>query len=282
MDRGYQKLGRGEHEGALADFRGADALMNVSSTGLAVALALEKLGRLIETREKLLDVGRLAGASGEASALREAREKADKLQFELADRIPSLEFHVSGLAAGVLAAITVDGAAVPPGTMSLPRKVNPGKRVVRATAAGFQPLSVEVSVAERETKKVPLAFILAAANDADGSDGSGGAPMISTFMWIGGGLATVGVLAGGVAGGLSLGAASDAKAGCINNLCPAANEAHRDSALNLAHISTGSFALASVGAGLFAYGLLFESPLLGDDGVRPMFGLGTAGIAGSF
>ncbi len=280
MDKGYEQLNRGELEAALTSFRGADAIMHVSSTGLAVGLALEKLGRLIEAREALLEVGRSAPVPGEAATMLQAREKAEKLQLELAERIPSLELKLTGLAPAAAVTVTVDGAVVPHGTLALPRKVNPGKHTVRGSAAGYKPAGVDVAVAERETKKLELAFVADEAGPRTTPDGA--PPAISTFMWIGGGIATAGLVAGGVTGGLALSAASDAKAGCVDNRCPPSNEADKDRSLMFAHTSTATFALAGVGAGLFAYGLLFESPLLGADGVTPMFGLGTIGVTGSF
>ena len=61
-------------------------------------------------------------------------------------------------------------------------------------------------------------------------------------------VAGAGVLMGAIAGGLALAKEQDAKARCVDGVCPLEDEVLKDEALTLAHISTAGFVLAGVAA----------------------------------
>ena len=147
MDLGRTKYAEGDFEAALEAFRGADKIMSVTSTGLWMGKALEKLGRLVESRDKLLEVARIPPGDNESPVLREARDEAAALQLDVADRIPELEIVIEGLVEPARPTITVGESQVPISTVHLPRKVDPGTHQILATAPGHFDLELEVTVA---------------------------------------------------------------------------------------------------------------------------------------
>lgn len=292
---------KGDAAAALEDFKGADALVGVTSTGLAVGQALEKLGRLVEARDKLLEVARIAAKPGESQQIRDARTEADKLQARIAERIPAIKFELTGLPAAVSPVVSIDGEAMLPATLSLPRKVNPGKHAIAGHAEGYQEVQVDVSVAEREQKTAALAFVPIPKTPAvapaplpkvsptpaphpEPAASKGG---FSTWFWAGLGVAGGGLVAGSVTGALSLTKVADIKSRCVENLCPDAEQTNIDSAKLLAHVSTGAFALGGVGLALLGYGLYDSGVFGGKDAhaglkVEPVVGLGSFALRGTF
>ena len=296
MDRGYERMKKGETSGALEDFKGADAIMRVTSTGLAVGQALEKLGRLVDARDKYLEVARVPPKPGESNQIRDARAQADKLQGQVAERIPSIKFEVAGLPATVQPTVKVDSEVLDATTLTLPWKVDPGKHVVVGSAAGFNDLALDVVLAEREQKTLTLTFV-AVPKTALLPKQVVKTPLLppppekhgfSAFLWAGIGVTTLGVAAGSVTGVMSLGAVADAKANCPGNVCPETERDTIDNARLLAHLSTGSFALGGLGLGLLGYGL-FDSGVFGGDRdaktaftVEPLVGPGSFALRGTF
>jgi hypothetical protein len=303
MDRGYVQLKKGDTREALEAFKGADAIMGVPSTGLAVGLALEKLGRLVEARDKLLEVARLPIQPKESTQLRDARKQAETLQASLAERIPTLTLTVSGLAGGVRPTVRVDGAEVPANLLELPRKLDPGTHAIAGTAPGYRDVTTEVVLAEREQKSISLAFvpkpvespkpvapvpsraIPSSSRVVAQEAGAGPRWLRSPLFWTGVGLAGAGAIAGSITGVLSLEAAADAKARCPNDVCPNAEPLETaDRSQLLAHVSTGSFALAGVGAALAVVGVVIAPSTPSSPSPRASLVMGPAsfGVVGEF
>jgi hypothetical protein len=153
---GRKKMAAGEHAEALKLFRAAHAIMNVPTTGLDLARAQEALRQLIEARETALDVAKLPVVAGESAVFGQARIDAAALAANLNTRIPSLVITVSGPSAGAEVVVSLDGAVLPAATVGLPRRVNPGKRVVEVKAAGFVTERREVEVKEGEVRTEPV------------------------------------------------------------------------------------------------------------------------------
>lgn len=297
MDRGHERMKKNETAAALADFQGADALVGVPPTGVAVGQALEQLGRLVEARDKYLSVSRVPLKPSDPAQFRAAQALADKLQTALAARIPSIQFDVSGLPATVVPTVKLDGELVLATTLTLPQKVDPGKHRVTGNATGYTDISIELAVAEVETKTAALVFIAlpkalvstpvvkhAVPAPVPAAEKNGFSP----FFWAGMGVTVVGVAAGSVTGVMSLGAASDAKANCTGNACPESERDTIDKSLLLAHVSTGSFALGGLGLAVLGFGL-YDSGLFGGAKdkeaaftVKPVVGPGSFALVGSF
>ncbi len=157
MKHGDEKLAAKDFAGALKDYQAAHAVMQVPSTGLAVAKAQVEQGLLIEARDTLLQVARLPKDANEPAPLARAREEAAALALKLADRIPSVTITVEGPSAG--AAVQVDGALVPPGALGVPRKANPGSHVISASADGYATASANLVLKEGANDKVVLKLV---------------------------------------------------------------------------------------------------------------------------
>ena len=205
---GRQKLGNGDHEGARKAFQAAHELMGVPTTGLDLARALEKLGKLVEARTIALEVTNLPPKPREPAAFTEARPAAAALAEQLEARIPALELRIAGPPEGAAVLVRVDGEVVPPAALSFPRKVNPGEHTVEASVKGFSSERRAVSVPEGKTVPVEIRLApLAAAEtetatpkhtlapapappDSGDSGGGGGAPV---WAWAAGGAGIVAI-----------------------------------------------------------------------------------------
>jgi hypothetical protein len=302
MADGRDKRDKNDLKGALKSFEAADSLMHVPSTGWEVARAQEQLGLLVEARDTALRVARIPQAPNEPGAFKEARDKATALGDSLEARIPAVRITVKGAAEGATMTVAIDTITVPSAALATPFKLNPGHHVVSAktdTAGGKQ----EIDLAEKETKDVAIVLTAGApatpdtaespfANDANPPETPPAeiAPQshkMRTLAFIGFGVAGAGVIAGTITGLLSMSSTSSAQNGCRNNLCPPSTYSDLDSAHLMATVSTVSFIVAGVGAGVGIVALIVgdkpaeRAPTTGTK-VTPWIGLGSAGVRGSF
>ena len=280
MDTGDTKFESGDYAGALESYQGADRIMKVTSTGLAVGKALMQLGRLIEARDKLLAVARLPQGADESPVLTRAREEAKELQQTVADRIPQLTISLAGLPAGVEASVQVDNDAVPPATINLPRAVDPGAHTVSGTAPGY--LATPQTLTLKEGDRQTLVLTFRATGERPREEPKEPELEVSPLVWAGVAVAGAGVIVGAITGGISLSTASDVKKQCEGTRCPVTAEEDGDRALALAHVSTVSFCVAGAGAILAGVGLVLT--FTSDDGADTALDLrpGFIGIRGHF
>jgi hypothetical protein len=262
---GITRFEEKDYAGALEAFHGADAIMHVPTTGLGVGRALIFLGRLVEARDRLLEVRRFPVEPGEPKPYAEARTEAERLTDDLAERIPSLTVELGPVARGTSVTLTVDDIQLTAGTEGLPRSVDPGKNiVVAAKAEGYLDSRQQVKLNEGERRVVRMALTVdPKANkklpsettaQPDGASETGGG--VSPAVWIGFGVAVVGIAAGAITGALSLGALSDAEALCDGNQCPEAARSDYDSSIALANASNVAFAIGGAGVVVGVVGLL--------------------------
>jgi hypothetical protein len=234
---GYKRLEAGDAKRALELFRSADGVMNVPTTRLAVAQALERLGQLVEARAALEQIESMPKRPDDPAAFVKARADAHAKLADLAKRIPEIAFEGGD--------VTIDGAAA-----KSPQHVNPGAHVV---ALGGR--EEHVIVAEGEHKVVRFGATtplpLPAPPPAEETT------HMSPLVWIGFGVAVVGAGVGTFTGISAKSKKDDALATyCNGNKCPPAADSDLDSASTLATVSTISFVVAAVGAGVGIYGLL--------------------------
>lgn len=285
MEDARDKVERSDLKGALESFKAADDIMQVPTTGFEVGRIQVALGRLIEGRETLARVRRIPKAPNEPAPFERAREAAGALYDDLAPRIPSLRLEVRNAKDEV--AITVDDVPVAAAVAKVPFKVNPGRHVVVAKS-GAATARQEVEVAERETKDVVLqlgsaetAATPAPAPPPDGKEGRAMSPLV----YVGFGVAGVGVIAGSVTGLMMFSKKSALEEGCTQDkLCPPETKSDYDAAYTAATISTVSFIVAGLGAGVGLYGLLSSKPASSGSAARvePWAGLGSGGVRGTF
>ncbi len=272
LEEGDAATAKGDHAAALKAYEKAHGLMLLPSTGLAVVKARVALGQLVEARDMAITVSRMPKAAGEKPAHAEARKEAGKIADDLASRIPSIAVQISA-PANAKPVVMIDGATIPEAAATLPRKVNPGKRKVIVAASGFKTVEVDVDVAEKEAKQVPVKLepgqsepvkpekpptgepppTVAPPVEPPPGDDTQTSSVPPILMGVGFSVAGAGVITGVVAGVLSLTKVNSAKedAGC-SETCPsssqAALEAELEGARTTAWVSNIGFAVAGAGA----------------------------------
>lgn len=296
MDEGDAKRDKNDLRGALKAYEAADAIMKVPTTGLEVARAQAALGLLLEARETLARVMRIAPRPGEPAAFVTARKQADALNGELAARIPSVTVVVANAEPGTTPQIVFDGETVPPAAAQAPRKVNPGKHAIVVRAGSIEKTE-EVSVVEKDAKTVTIDLAKAAPQPPpkptdQGTTGSASDGSTWKIVMIGGfALGAVGVGVGSVTGIMSISKVNDVTPDCDGNRCPSDRKADIDSAKDLGAISTIAFIAGGVGVALGVTGLILSGksgseppPSTQQAGlrIRPTLSPTYAGLTGTF
>lgn len=293
MDQGRAAEQKGDHKAALAAYKGADAIMHVPVTGIAVAKSYVALGQLVEARDQALAVTRLPVEGKEPPVMVSARKEADELAASLGPRIPTLTITVK-IPATFKPDVTVDDVAVPYDALVAPRRLNPGHHVILAKAANVE-RKAEIDLAERDAKTVTLEFpndlkapvAVAKTDDKTPEPEKKTKTLISPLVWIGLGVAGAGAITGSITGAISLSSVSTAKEGCRDSLCPPETHGDLDSAQTTATISNIAFVVAGVGAATAVVGLILggkrvEEPAPAAARARPYVGAGQLGVVGEF
>jgi hypothetical protein len=219
------------------------------------------VGQLIEARELCLSVARMAVQSDETGRSAVARTEADKLAESLRPRIPSLTVHVAGAPAGATVTLTIDGETLPAAALDEPRKVNPGKHALVATADGFEPAQAEIETAEGDTKTVVVP--LTALSPSELPPPSSPPPQTSSsrrnLMTAGITIGATSLVVSAVSGVVMLGKQHDLETACPGHQCPPPQWDALDSARAWGTISTVALGIALAGAAVAAYAA-FEMP----------------------
>jgi len=249
MAEARERRDKQDLKGALSRFQAADAIMNVPTTGFEVAKTQAELGLWVEALTTVRRILTTPAKPDDPEPFRVARSKAADLGDSLRTRVSSLHLVVTGLPAGVKAAIFVDHAPVASDATNTAFPVNPGHHRVVAKASG-QEITGEVDAVEHETAEVELQF----ANDgsaprsstdrpASGAHASG----LNPLFYAGGATAIAGIALGSVTGLLALSKKHAAEAQCVNGACPPSSWDNLDSAHSLSTVSTVGFIVGAVG-----------------------------------
>lgn len=290
MDVGDEKKAQQDYVGALEAYQGADRIMGVPTTAIDVGRTLLLLGRLVEAQDAFWRAARHPVAPNEPEPYTQAREEARRLAAETAEKIPSLELQIAGVAADTPVRIRIGPTQVAPETVHLPQKLDPGEHQVVAQADGYLDVRKAVTLHEGQMASLRIEFTpdpnakpgSGSASGADAATDSG----ISPLVWVGFGVGAAGFIVGGITGGIALSDASSYDDECPNKVCPPDRESDLDSSLTLAHVSTVSLIVGGAGTALGLIALF----ALSDDGaaaspeaaVAPIVGPGFAGLRGSF
>ena len=124
----------GDFAGALEKLSRADALVRLPSTGLLVARALAKTGKLVEASEKYLAVTAIPPAGEENETQTRARATATQEREALAPRLPTLKVELDAELVG--ATVTLDGRPLPAALLGVKRPTNPGEHALAAVLEG--------------------------------------------------------------------------------------------------------------------------------------------------
>jgi hypothetical protein len=250
MDDGDRYAENKQFAEALRVYVAAHAIMRVPTTGVEVARTLGVLGRLVEAREAAFAVTRMPVEPNEPKPFAAARREAAELDAQLDKRIPSLRIALAGGADPGTVHASIDDEELPAEALTLPRRVDPGKRVVRVRAAGFAPVDRTVDVAEGQTTVVRVDL------ETVSSTPFGLPPLAVAGL----SAAALGATVGTITGIISLNKAADARALCgpdTRNCDPAAGGSI-SSSKTYGWIATTSFAIAIAGGALATYTLVSQ------------------------
>lgn len=310
LDLGDERMKAKDARGALDAYQAADTIMGVPTTALALAEAHLALGHLLEANDLLLRVARFPSA-GAPTAFVEAQAAAAKLAATVGPRIPSLVFDLSATKPEGLE-VTIDGAKLEPSTLGFPTPVNPGERVIVATAPGHERTELRVRVAERESKRVALSLTKSKAGATPASPAaapvastSATAPRenaskepsappaiaptpretrISTWVWWSLGVGGLGLAGGAATGSLALAKSNTLSDSCRNDVCSPTQADDIDALKRLSVTSTALFAVGGAGVIAAVVGLAVgRTPVEPRaSALRPLVGPGFIGLGGSF
>lgn len=296
MNAGDDRFEASDFAGALTAYQGADTIMHLPMTGVALARAQAALGLLLEARDTALQVTHQPEQPGENTMYAEARVEARALADTLVMRLPSLDLQPSASPAGLV--VSIDDVPLPPAALAIPRKVNPGKHVVTARAPGFVSARVEVTVAERAVLPVALRLDLEApASPPMATTGTPVTPppvappprqKVSLLVYLGFGIGGAPLIVGAVTGGLSLSKTSSLATRCdAAKRCAAGSPGASDlaAATTLASISNITIAVGVAGMVTGIVGLVLsrgDRHAVPKMAIAPVIGPGTLGVAGAF
>jgi hypothetical protein len=292
METGDAKFAAGDYPGALHAYRSADSIMGVPTTSFAVARALVHLNQLVEAADMLAKVRRYPHQKDEPAAYGRARTEGAELEEDLLLRIPVVKVVLVGPAKDTPVTITVDGDAVERAADQAIR-VNPGKRVIAASAPGYFPASVNVDLEEKSNDTVRLELAIDPSyqkpqprerGDAISSDEPDGV-VISPWTWASFATGGVGMIIGAATGGAVLAKTSDLEERCGGTQCDPSLESEHDDINTLANVSNVAFIIGGVGlaAGVVTLVLDLTGETGGDSAaIRPVIGPGYVGVGGAF
>jgi hypothetical protein len=276
MDDGDRYTESKQYAEALRVYVAAHAIMRVPTTGIEVARTLSALGRLVEAREAAFAVTQMKVEPNEPRPFAAARREAAELDAALDKRIPSLRIALAGGADPGTVHASIDDDELPANALTLPRRVDPGQRVVHVRAAGFAPVDRTVDVAEGSTTVVKVDL------DTVSSTPFGLPPLAVAGL----SASALGVTVGTITGIISLNKASDARALCgpdTRNCDPAA-AGSISSSKTYGWIATASFAIALAGGAIATYTLVSRpaTASAGKSNVDVVVTAGGAGLRGEF
>lgn len=290
---GQEALERKDFAAALDRFSRADAIIHAPTLLLGVARAQVGAGQWIAAQESYSRILREGVPEKSPEQFFEAIAAAQRELDALAPRIPQVLISVIG---PDTATVTIDDAPVPRAALGVRRPVDPGDHVVRASAAGFAPIEVKVTLAEGASETVALELKPAAPpppvkprppvaprpDQGASASGSGSSRTVLAIAALG--LGGAGLAAGAVGGVLALGKHGDLSDRCPGGRCDPSLKGDIDSYHAMGTLSTIGFAIGAVGVGAGTVLLLTapRSPQRAGISITPVIGLGSAGAKGSF
>lgn len=311
--QGWKALDAENYAEALENVTKAEALYHAPIHLLLMGNAQAGLGRLADALATFETLAAEPIPDAAPKAFKEAQETGRKRVKELIARVPSVLVAVQNTDA-TDAVIEVDGKVVSfAGGVAV--RFDPGEHKITVKAEGFKPAATSITLPEKGgVVRVPVLLErpqeagpggegpagapsgAASASASTSASGAGGLVLLPpppartrVPAFVAFGVAGAGVIAGAVAGGMSLAMTGELKEVCADNLCPENQRGKLDSANTLAHISTATFVLGGVAA---VAGIVLLSIDLGSAAprsqsllsvtVEPWISAGGAGVRGRF
>jgi|HubBroStandDraft_1064217.scaffolds.fasta_scaffold09652_2 hypothetical protein len=316
---GIRLADAGDCATAIPKLAAAEKLFHAPTTLERLAECEIKVGKVVSGTERLNRLLHEPVPPGTPAVFVAAHTRAQQILTPALSRIGRLRIHVDGAPPDIVNA-TVDDAPVPSALFDSPRPTDPGTHAVMASAPGFKPATVSVTVSEGgdasvalrlealpppsaaaptppasapepppAATPVPVPVPTATAAPAPGASpapasepqGPSRGPAIAAFV-VGG----VGVVVGTIFGVLALGTKStlDGECGPTKQTC--SNPSDVSALATNAWVSNIGFGVGIAGAAVGTVLLLTshrsESTASSTPRVTPWFGLGTAGVGGTF
>ncbi len=286
---------------------------------LGLARTQAKLGKVVAAQENYNKIIREWGNNPSpppafAAALEAAKSEVGAVSAKVANVVISVDGAQSPN-------VTIDGQTVPVAALGLKRPVDPGTHTVRAEASGYKPAEATFQVAEGGNAEAKLKMEKSAETpvaaapvpgtqpapqpeqkpaDVSVDTGKGGSSN-KTLAVVALGVGGVGLAVGAVTGILAMGKHGDLESACPNGTCPSDKQSDVDGYKTMGTISTVGFIVGAVGIGAGVV-LWLTAPKESATGakkgpryatvpvetkrasvkVTPYFGLGSAGVTGSF
>ena len=297
-----------DYKRAEDDFRRADSLVHAPTLLLGLARALVGEGKFVAAQEAYQRIIREGVAPGAPEVFTRALDAAKTEVKDVAPKIGGMTIRVQATGGGAVPSVkvTLDDAPLSAASLGIRRLVDPGAHVVKATADGFKPGELKVTVPEGGSAEAPLSLDKDTGAGAapppvapvtpppdqqqpaqpapDQAQSSGGK---SILPWVAFGVGGVGLGLGVVTGVLALGKHSTLSSECGGGSCPPSAQSDLDGYHTMGILSTVGFIVAGVGAAA-GVTLLFVLPK-GDSApasaglqVQPVVGPGSIGATGRF
>ncbi|MBX3192268.1 MAG: hypothetical protein KF819_35085 [Labilithrix sp.] len=275
---------KGDLAGALARFNTAYDLVQTPVTGFELGKAHMLLGHVLQAHELFKRVVRMPPAMEESQRSAAAREEAERLSADLEPRIPSLQIHVK-LPPEATCAVQIDDEPIALAGPTTPRAVEPGKHVIVAKAGDGPEERVSIEIGEGETKEVHLApqWIKPAAPALPPGSQIVYLRQTNPLVFVGFGIASVGLLLTIVSGVTAVNEASSAKSLCGEEYC---SRDVREGEIKVAHrwgiatIVSGAVTIGFTALGIYGARTPINEKVV--TGVRPYIGGTTMGLEGRF
>lgn len=302
--QGYEALKNKDFAGAADRFARADSLYHAPTITLGLARAHAGLGKLVSAHELYSRVIHEPVPANASAAFTSAVEDAQREIDALTPRLPGVVINVKGADAP---RVMLDDSVVPAAAFGVRRPADPGKHVVRATAAGFTPVEAAVTLVEGKTETVslelkpgpggPPADTTAPATPPPAGTGPGVAPppppgdraegsgsMQKTLGFVG-----IGVGGAAVILGVATGIVAMSDHSTLANTCPMGHCANTAANMNSVNSYTTMGTISDVGFGLGGALALTGIILVATApksvqhaAITPVIGLGYAGLQGQF
>jgi len=285
---GETKLAAEDFKGAEADFQRANALYHAPTLVLGLARAQAGQGKFVEAWESYHSIilENPTSSAVFAAALADAQKEIAKIETRRA----KLTVNVTGATAPK---VTIDDQPVRVEALGVPRLINPGAHVVKATADGMKTATQTISVTEGGAQNVALALTadtsapVAAAPSIEPDSTSSSGSWRKTAGIVAMGVGGAGLIEGAITGILAIGKHSDLAKVCTNG-CPPTEDSTLSSYHTMGTLSTVGFIVGGVaaagGAVLFFTAPKGSSGTITTGGVRwtPYVGVGSLGATGTF
>ena len=260
---GAEAFDQQDFETALDRFQRAEALYKVPSIAVMVARCLARVGRIVEAVDKYEETQRMPLDASAPEAFQRAVADAAVEVEAVRARVARIELRVPQGAPPDLE-VTLDDRPVPKVLLGVPTPVNPGAHRVVAHAAGHEPYTYDMDLAEGALEAVEIRLALPAPPQPAPKERPAPRaavearplPLLPIALFAGSGVA---IAAGTVTGVMALNHKSELDEHC-NPGCPANMASDLDRYRLTRTLSYVGFGLGVVAAGAGTYFLLHEGP----------------------